>query len=146
MTCDAANFFLEADGKQKPSRNAYVSGPRKRTREGGDEKSMEKSEKANKSMIAVRSKFEMNDVQACRAFVCGRCLKTVLDNDPLTCTESHDKPKDQVLCCSMHKPGDPLYNKGFTKCRSLIGFPPGCGNKCEYNHGETEYASADAMS
>ena len=80
----------------------------------------------------------MHDVQVCRAFVRGRCLKTVLDNDPLKCTEAHDKPKDQVLCCSMHKPGDPLYNKGFTKCRSLIGFPPGCGNKCEYNHGETE--------
>ena len=38
--CDAANFFLGADGKQKPSRNAYISGPRKRTREGGDEKSI----------------------------------------------------------------------------------------------------------
>ena len=45
----------------------------------------------------------------------------------------------------MHKPGDLLYNKGFTKCRSLVGFPPGCGNKCEYSHREAEYAAADAM-
>ena len=93
---------------------------------------MEKSEKANKSMIAVRSKFETNDVQACRAFVRGRCLKTVLDDDPLKCREGHDRPKSEVICGSMHRPGDLLYNKGFTKCRSLVGFPPGCGNKCEY--------------
>ena len=100
---------------------------------------MEKSEKANKSMITVKSKFEMNDVQACRAFVCGRCLKTVLDDDP-KCREGHDRPKSEVLCCSMHKPGDLLYNKGFTKCRSLVGFPPGCGNECEYSHGEAGHA------
>ena len=52
------------------------SAPRKRPREGGDEKSMEKAEKASKSMIAVRSKLEMGDVRTCRAFVRGRCLKT----------------------------------------------------------------------
>ena len=70
--------------------------------------------------------------RAAHSFVRGRCLKTVLDDDPLKCREGHDRPKSEVLCCSMHKPGDLLYNKGFTKCRSLVGFPPGCGNKCEY--------------
>ena len=70
----------------------------------------------------------------------GRCLKTVLDDDPLKCREGHDRPKSEVLCCSMHKLGDLLYNKGFTKCRSLVGFPPGCGNECEYSHGEAGHA------
>ena len=79
-------------------------------------------------MAAVRSKFEMHDVHACRAFVRGRCLKTVLDDDP-KCREGHDRPKSEVICCSMHKPGDLLYNKGFTQCRSLVGFPPSCGNE-----------------
>ena len=37
----------------------------------------------------------------------------------MKCREGHDRPKSEVLCCSMHKPGDLLYNKGFTKCRSL---------------------------
>ena len=90
-----------------------------RSRGGGDEASMKKAEKANTSMIAVRAKFEMGEVQMCHEFVRGRCLKTVLDDDPLTCREGHDKPKSEFLCCSMHKPGDLLYNKGFTKCRSL---------------------------
>ena len=72
--------------------------------------------------------------RAAHSFVRGRCLnyKTVLDDDPLKCREGHDKPKSEVLCCSMHKPGDLLYNKGFTKCRSLVAFAPGFGKEWEY--------------
>ena len=75
----------------------------------------------------------------------GRCLKTNLKDDPVKCRETHDKPKSKVLCCSMHKPGDPLYNRGFTKCRSMVDLPPGSVNNCEYSHGEAEYAAGDAM-
>ena len=78
----------------------------------------------------------MDCVQTCRAFVRGRCLKTNIEADPLKCTEAHDKPKSEVTCCSMLKPGDPLYSRGFTKCR-LLAF----GKECEYNHGEAPPAN-----
>ena len=100
-----------------------------------DEKSTAMAEKASKATTSIRSQFEMDCVQTCRSFIRGSCLKTNLDKDPLKCTETHDKPKDEVLCCSMHKPGDSLYNRGFTKCCSLA-----FGKECEYNHGEAPQA------
>ena len=99
---DASNFFLGADGQQKESSNVYFNslGPRKRTRGVDDEKSSARAEKASKTMVAIRSKFEMDCVQlqTCRAFVRGRCLKTNLKDDPLQCGQTHDKPKNEVIC------------------------------------------------
>ena len=77
----------------------------------------------------------------CRAFIRGRCLKsndvTLPAGDPMRCTETDDKPKNEIMCCSVLKPDDPLYHKGFTKCRSLAygkecggwsRFPPKVGS------------------
>ena len=86
---------MGTDGQQKESRNVYLNSlaPRKRTREVDDEKSKATAEKASKTTVSIRSQFEMDCVQTCRSFIRGRFLKTNDKDDPLKCTETHNKPK-----------------------------------------------------
>ena len=65
--------------------------------------------------------------QVCRAFLRGRCVKvkvndsTLLIGDPKRCSETHDKPKSEIKCCSIPKPDDET-----TPAEALCGQP---GNK-----------------
>ena len=40
----------------------------------------------------------------------------------MQCSETHDKPKGEVKCCSILSSDDVLFHKSFTKCRyKMIG-------------------------
>ena len=85
-----------------------------------------------KSASGIAASYEMHHcVQNCRAFERGRCIKhhdiSLPVGDPRRCFEQHDRPKNQIKCCSTLVPGDEFYHKNFTKCRyKLIGEP------CQY--------------
>ena len=59
--------------------------------------------------------YEMHScVQVSRAFERGRCIKhhdsSLQAGDPRRCFEQHDKPKNQIKCCSILVPGDEYYH------------------------------------
>ena len=70
--------------------------------------------------------------QECRAHEAGRCTKGDL------CTESHNVPDIQILCCSVLKEGVHKYfNKRFRTCTALR-----IGQECTYSHEIPEDAQA----
>ena len=73
-----------------------------------------------------------NAIQVCRAFERGRCIK-YHDNSlpighPRRCTETHDRDKSTIECCSILEPGHKFYSRHFTKCRYKK-----IGEQCQYN-------------
>ena len=87
---------------------------------------------SEKSAIGIATSLELHScTQVCRAFFRGRCLKdndtTRPVGDPMRYSETHDKPKGEVKCCSILPMDDALFHKSFTKCRYKM-----IGEECQY--------------
>ena len=54
----------------------------------------------------------------------------------MQCSETHDKPKGEVKCCSILSSDDVLFHKSFTKCRYKM-----IGEECQYIYSNEEVSA-----
>ena len=135
ISCDAVNYYMDSEGKvQKTEYHARSMVQESKRTAHGTKRALDasKEEAKLKSASGIAAHYEMHScVQNCRAFERGRCIKhhdsSLPVGDPRRCFEQHDRPKNQIKCCSTLVPGDEFYHRNFTKCRyKMIGEP------CQY--------------
>ena len=111
ISCDAGNYYMDSTGAMKQSRIfAQITGR-------GPKRPLDDTQAAasEKSAIGIATSLELHScTQVCRAFFRGRCLKdndtTRPIGDPMRYSETHDKPKGEVKCCSILSMDDALFH------------------------------------
>ena len=119
ISCDAVNYYMDSEGKvQMTEYHARSMVQEARRTAHGTKRALDasKEEAKMKSASGIAAHYEMHScVQNCRAFERGRCIKhhdsSLPAGDPRRCFEQHDKPKNQIKCCSTLVPGDEFYHK-----------------------------------